>query len=271
LRREKEEIAVLVRPTPEKSKRNGEGHAVGVTGINKDGDLLRLYPLRFRYGEGLVDFRRNDLLEVTVTKPENDPRLESRKVLDYVNLEQPAKNREIKELILPLVTSLEKLNIEGVSLGVIKPELLDIEVRVNSIDTYDRQQYFNIMGDFLEKGEKARMPVEIKYTFRCEGEEACRGHKIVLLDWELNETVRNIVREERDPGAVKKKIREQLFELLKERELYFIMGTHFIYGTWMITGIFCPEKEGNNQSSIFDFRQEKTVAEMEKEQPALNR
>ncbi len=43
------------------------------------------------------------------------------------------------------------------------------------------------------------MPVEIKYIFRCEGEEACRGHKIVLLDWELNEAVRNIVREIKNP------------------------------------------------------------------------
>lgn len=264
MRREKEEIAVLVRATPEKSKRNGDVHAVGVTGINKAGELLRLYPLRFRYGEGLVDFRKNDLLEVTVTKPEHDLRWESRKVLDYVNLEKPAKDREIKELILPLVTSLERLNIEGASLGVVKPELLDVEVKVNSIETCDRQQYFNMMGDFLEKGEKARMPVEVRYTFRCEGEEACRGHKIILLDWELNETVRNIVREERELGAVKKKIREQLFELLKEKELYFIMGTHFIYGTWMITGIFCPEKENRNQSSIFDFKQERAAAAVEK-------
>ncbi|AAM04080.1 TPA: hypothetical protein HA338_15580 [Methanosarcina acetivorans] len=264
MRREKEEITVLVRATPEKSRRNGDVHAVGVTGINKAGELLRLYPLRFRYGEGLVDFRKNDLLEVTVTKPEHDLRWESRKVLDYVNLERPAKDRKIKELILPLVTSLERLNIEGASLGVIKPELLKAEVMVNSIETCDRQQYFNLMGDFLEKGEKAGMPVEVKYIFRCEGEEACRGHKIILLDWELNETVRNIVRGEREPGAVKKKIREQLFELLKEKELYFIMGTHFIYGTWMITGIFCPEKENRNQSSIFDFKQEKAASAVEK-------
>ncbi|AKB19094.1 MULTISPECIES: hypothetical protein [unclassified Methanosarcina] len=263
MKREKEEITVLIRATPEKSRRNGEVHAVGVTGINKAGELLRLYPLRFRYGEGLVDFRKNDLLEVMVTKPEHDLRLESRKVLDYVNLEKPAKDRKIKELILPLVTSLERLSIEGVSLGVVKPELLDVEVKVNSIETYDRQQYFNMMGDFLEKGEKARMPVEVRYTFRCEGEEACRGHRINLLDWELNETVRNIVREKREHEAVKKKIEEQLFELLKEKELYFIMGTHFTYGTWMITGIFCPEKEGRNQSSIFDFKQgsEATTAE----------
>lgn len=264
MRREKEEIAVLVRATPEKGKKNGDEHAVGVIGINKDGELLRLYPLRFRYGEGLVDFRKNDLLEVTVTKPENDLRWESRKVLDYVNLAQPAKGREIKELILPLVTSLERLNIEGASLGVIKPELLDIEVKINSIETYDRQQYFNMMGDFLEKGEKTRMPVEIKYTFRCKGEEACRGHRIILLDWELNEIVRNIVREEREPGNVGKKIRKQLFELLKKREPYFIMGTHFTYGTWMITGIFCPEKKSGNQSSIFDFKSERAAAAVEK-------
>lgn len=271
MRREKEKIAVLVRATPEKSKRNGEEHAVGVTGINKNGDLLRLYPFRLRYGEELMDFRRNDLLEVTVTRPENDPRWESRKVLDYANLGKPVKEREIKELTLSLVTSLEKLNMEGASLGVIKPELLDMEIKINSLEALDRQQYFDVMGDFLEKGEKAGMPVEIKYIFRCEGEKACRGHKIVLLDWELNETVRNIIREEKEPLAVKKRIREQLFESLKENELYFIMGTHFTYGTWLITGIFCPEKESANQKSIFDFRQRKTVFERNKEQPALNR
>lgn len=100
MRREKEEIAVLVRATPEKSKKDGDGHAVGVIGINKHGELLRLYPLGFRYGEGLVDFRKNDLLEVTVTKPEHDVRWESRKVLSHINLENPLKERKIKELTL---------------------------------------------------------------------------------------------------------------------------------------------------------------------------
>lgn len=271
MRREKEEIAVLVRAIPEKGKRDGDGYAVGVTGINKDGELLRLYPLRFRYGEGLVDVRRNDLLEVTVTKPDNDTRWESRKVLDYVNLKRHAKDREIRELILPLVTSIERLNIEGASLGLVKPELLDIEVKVNSLEIFDRQQYFNMMGDFLEKGEKARMPVEVKYNFRCEGEEACRGHKMILLDWELNETLRNIVREEKEPRAVKKRIKEQLFESLKEKEIYFIMGTHFMYGTWLIIGIFYPGKESRSQKSIFDFRQGRITTEMKKEQFAINR
>ena len=253
MRREKEEIAVLVRSTPEKSKKDGNGHPVGVTGINKDGELLRLYPFGFRYGEGLVDFRKNDLLEVTVTKPEHDIRWESRKVLSYVNLQSPLKEREIKELVLPLVKSVERLNTEGESLGVVKPEILDIEIKVNSIETYDRQQYFNLMGDFLEKGERAGMPVEVRYIFRCEGEEACRGHKIILLDWEFNETIRNIIRDEQEPAGVERKIREHFFNLMQEKELYFIMGTHFTYGTWMITGIFCPEKNSRNQSNLSGF------------------
>lgn len=103
----------------------------------------------------MVDFRKNDLLEVTVTKPEHDVRWESRKVLSHINLEKPLKEREIKELVLPLVTSIEKLNLEGASLGVVKPEILDLEIKVNSTEVYDRQQYFNLIGDFLEKGEKS--------------------------------------------------------------------------------------------------------------------
>lgn len=252
MRREKEEIAVLVIATPEKSKKDGNGHAVGVIGINKHGELLRLYPLGFRYGEGLVDFRKNDLLDVTVTRSEQDVRWESRKVLSHVNMEKPLKEREIKKLVLPLVTSIEKLNLEGASLGVVKPEILNIEIKVNSTEAYDRQQYFNLMGDFLEKGEKtARMPVEVRYFFRCE--EACRGHKLILLDWEFNETVRNIIRDEQEPAAVGRKIKEHFSDLMKERELYFIMGTHFTYGTWMITGLFCPEKNGKLQSSLSGF------------------
>ena len=100
-------------PPLKKVKRMGNGHPVGVTGINKDGELLRLYPFGFRYGEGLVDFRKNDLLEVTVTKPEHDIRWESRKVLSYVNLQRPLKEREIKELVLPLVTVCRKAEYRG--------------------------------------------------------------------------------------------------------------------------------------------------------------
>lgn len=253
MRREKEEIAVLVRATPERSKRDGDGHPFGVIGVNKDRELLRLYPLGFRYGEGLVDFRKNDILEVTVTRPEHDIRWESRKALSYVNLQKPLKEREIKGLVLPLATSIEKLNLEGASLGVIKPEIQDLEIKINRIEAYDRQQYFNLIGDFLEIGEKAGIPVEVRCNFRCEGEDACRGHKIIVLDWEFNETVRNILRIEQKPEKIKSRIKEYFLSRSQGKDLFFIIGTHFMYGTWMITGLFCPASNGKNQSNIFKF------------------
>lgn len=192
MRREKEEITVLFKTAPEKIVRDQERHSMGVVGINKNGELLRLYPQGLRYGEEIVDFRMNSLLEVMVTKPENDFRWESRKILTYTNLQSPHKKRKIEGLIQSLATSIEKLNIEGSSLGVVKPELLDLEIKVNSTGTYDRQQYFSFVREFLEKGRK--MPVEVRYVFKCKGETACRGHKVILLDWEFNEAIRNVIR-----------------------------------------------------------------------------
>ncbi|MGB9929596.1 MAG: hypothetical protein ACPK85_14540 [Methanosarcina sp.] len=250
---EKEEIAILVKATPEKGRVGEEEHTVGVIGVNKNKEILRLYPLGFRYGVGSGNFRKNDLLEVAISKPEYDLRWESRKVLSYTNLEKSLKEREVKERILPLSTSIERLNKEGSSLGIIKPEILNLEVKVNNIELYERQQYFNLIGDFLEKGERSRMPVEVRYIFKCKGEKACRGHKIILLDWEFNEGIRRIIRENKELVTLEKEIPEYAFSIMKEKEVYFVMGTHFIFGTWMIIGLYFPERGSKNQSKLSGF------------------
>lgn len=250
---EKEEIAVLVKATPEKGKIGEEEHAVGIIGVNKNKQLLRLYPLGFRYGESSGSFRKNDLLEVAISKPEYDLRWESRKVLSYTNLEKSLKEREVKERILPLSTSIERLNKESSSLGIVKPEILNLEIKVNNIELYERQQYFNLIGDFLEKGEKFRMPVEVRYIFKCKGEKACRGHKIVLLDWEFNEGIRRTIRENQEQASFEKEIKEYASSIMNEKEVYFIMGTHFTFGTWMIIGLYFPERGFRNQSKLSGF------------------
>jgi hypothetical protein len=52
-----------------------------------------------------------------------------------------------------------------------------------------------------------------------------------MLDWEFNETLRNIIRSEQKPSDIIGKIREYFFERSQGKELYFIMGTPFTYGT----------------------------------------
>ncbi len=252
MKQETEKIVVLVRATPEESKKHG--YLVCVAGINEKGEFRRVYPFEFSYGEKLIDFKKKDRIEVVLTEPDNDQRRESRKQIRYKNLHSPVEDEELRSLLGSKVSSIEKLKEENASLGVVKPELLDVKTEINSTEIYDKQQYFNLMGDYLvEKREKVKMPVELKYHFRCKNDLACKGHQIILLDWELNELARKIMREEIDTASIEEKIRNKFYDFMKERDLYFVMGTHFRFKTWMIIGIFYLKKKDEKQKNLFDF------------------
>lgn len=252
MKQETEKIVVLVRATPEESKKHG--YLVCVAGINEKGEFRRVYPFEFSYGEKLIDFKKKDRIEVVLTEPDNDQRRESRKQIRYKNLHSPIEDEELRNLLRSKVSSIEKLKEENASLGVVKPELLDVKTEINSTEIYDKQQYFNLMGDYLvEKREKVKMPVELRYHFRCKNDLACKGHQIILLDWELNELARKIMREEIDTASIEEKIRNKFYDFMKERDLYFVMGTHFRFKTWMIIGIFYLKKKDEKQKNLFDF------------------
>ena len=247
-----ENILVLVRVTPEKS--SNHGHLVCVAGINETSEWRRLYPIEFSYGEKSINFKKRDMIGVTLAMPDNDKRRESRKVIKHTNLNSQLSNDKVREWISPLVTSIEKLNEENASLGVIKPELLDVEIKIHSTEILDKQTYFSMAGDYLtESREKVKMPIEFRYIFKCKDEPDCAGHKIILIDWELNELARNIMRKDKDPDVIKEKIKNKLFDYMKTRDLYFFMGTHFRFGTWIIIGIFYPpQPEKSVQKTLFD-------------------
>ncbi len=251
--RKKEQVLVLVRATPEKSRKYG--YTVCVAGLNQYGELRRLYPFRFNYGDKLIDFKKKDIIEVEITNSDNDQRKESRKALNPRNLSSTLSNDEVRKRITPLVTSIENLKADDASLGIIKPELEDIEIKINSTEIYDNQAYFNLSGDYLTGKEEVKMPVEVRYLFKCKDNPNCSGHKLIIIDWELNELTRNIMKTDKDQSSIKTKIYERMFNFMKTRDLYLILGTHFRFKTWMIIGIFYPAllKEDKAQKSLFDF------------------
>jgi len=254
----KEKILVFVRATPEESTKYG--HKVCVAGITEKGEWRRLYPFKFVYGEKLIGFKKKDIIEVELGEPDNDKRKESRKVLGYKNLNSPLDDADAIKKILPLVSSIEKLEGEKASLGVIKPILSGIEVKVNDTKIYDDQACFSMTGDFMEKREKVKMPIELRYQFKCANEIDCKGHKIILIDWELNELVRNLLKKEKDAKIVQQKIKERFYDFMLERDLYFILGTHFKFGTWMVIGLFYPPKGLLSQKSLDEWKYEKCSA-----------
>lgn len=243
-----EKILVLVRTIPEKSAKYE--NLVCVAGINNNGEWRRLYPFEFRYGENSVNFRKKDLIEVTLANPDNDKRKESRKVTHHQNLNSHQDDDEVLKRIIPLVSSIEKLDKQHASLGVIKPELTGIDIIINSTNIYDEQTYFSLADDYLEKREKVKMPVELRYKFKCKDDPECKGHNIILIDWELNELVRNVMRREKDEKIIEDNIKGRFFDFMKTRDLYFFMGTHFRFSTWIIIGLFYPQKRKGVQLKL---------------------
>lgn len=239
----KEKILVLVRATPQESKKYA--HTVCVAGINEKGEWRRLYPFKFSYGKGRVDFKKRDLIEVDLEDSPNDKRPESRKVKSHTNLGIPQAYPQALARITPLISNIGQLKAANASLGVVKPELLGVEIKVHDTNIYDGQQYFSLAKSFLETREKVKMPVELRYEFRCRGGNCnCseNPHKLALIDWELNELARNIMRREKDPKIIEAKLREKFLYWMGTRDLHFFLGTHYKYKTWIIIGIFYPPK-----------------------------
>ena len=138
---------------------------------------------------------------------------------------------------------MEKLKEGDASLGIIKPrEDFKADVVVNDTNLHDEQTYLAATEKFLEKREKVKLPVELRYRFFCKGEPTCRGHHIILMDWELNELARNILKKDKNKKKAEHKIWKKFVGFMKGRDLYFVMGTHFKYKTWIIIGVFYPEK-----------------------------
>ncbi len=237
---------------PEESKKYG--HKVCVAGINESGEWRRLYPFQFAYGGKDIDFRKKDVIEAELAEPENDKRRESRKVVSYRSLEKRMEDADVIKRIRPLVSSIGRLDESGASLGVVKPEIVDFKVEVHDTSVVDEQKYLSLWSEeLLETREKVKLPIEASYLFMCGG-SGCRcskkPHDIKIIDWELNELARNVMKTTDDRKEIAQKIKDKFFTWMKSRDVYFFLGTHFRFGTWMIVGIFYPERGISEQKTL---------------------
>ncbi|MEK6923829.1 MAG: hypothetical protein AABW54_01150 [Candidatus Micrarchaeota archaeon] len=163
-----------------------------------------------------------------------------------------ADDAEVVSRLSPLVTSIGQLEANHATLGVVKPQLLGIRVTVNSTNLMDEQTYLNALADnSMTAREKVKLPVQVSYVFRC-GAGGCtctnKSHDITVIDWEVNELARNVMKTTSDKVLVEAKMRDKLFTWMQTRDLHFMMGTHFRWQTWMIVGFFYPPKPGAQQT-----------------------
>jgi len=267
----REQILILVKAYPQPSQKYGE--SVCTAGITLSGTWIRLYPVEFRNLPIESKFEKWSWIEASIIKS-SDPRPESHKInhdtiMNLHRIDTSGHWKLRKEILLPLCTnSLEELQVlhdtNKTSLGIIKPKHIEELVieRTSSEWSTEKQgaldravnqpSLFTIRKVPLKILEK--VPYKFSYRFTC-GNSMCTGHKLQILDWEINQSFRKWKRdygsEELALGMIRKKYFE---EFTQKRDLHFIMGTLKSldkFRVFSIIGLFYPPKEKYEQFALF--------------------
>lgn len=185
-----------------------------------------------------------------LTPPDaRDKRNESFKI-DMNSLEVLDKigDEEVRKIISPLVVpSIDHIVKSGASLGFIKPNIQDYDIDIISTELIDKQLQLEADGSVAPMG-KVKLDQESSYVFTCQDRSNCscsrRPHKISIHDWEVNELYRNVIKGTKEPATIKEKMRQKWFDwMTQQRDVFFMMGTHNRWKTWLIVSVLYLKKQ----------------------------
>ncbi|MGI0141250.1 MAG: hypothetical protein ACREBF_01185 [Candidatus Micrarchaeales archaeon] len=250
----------MVKTYPNLSRKYVETVCVG--GLTDNGKWIRIFPIRFRQLPFNKRFSKFDIIEAEV-EPTHDKfgRIENHTIKDTTieilgKLPATPENWERrKKLVLShLDKSLEELELkkesDHVTMGIIKPrEIIDFYRK--NIEEFREWEAELIQGNqktLIEKitGKKYESPLEkipywMGYHFYCQ-DERCNGHNMMCEDWEMLELFRNMRKREGSDEKAFEKVKQSYFTWMKERDIYFVVGTESKWNNFLIIGIFYPPK-----------------------------
>ena len=239
----KEKLLVLAKAYPEFSKKYG--HVLCIAGLTEDEEWRRIFPIP------ITDFYRDrfskrEWIEYTIKDEKGDYRKESKKInpQSIKRLDVKEDTETIRAIFRREKTSLESLKQQfkkdKTSLGVIMPILngFTLKERERKSEKEDFIAFNKAFVPIFKQKIPNKWP---RYHFRCDKE--CKGHKIICEDVEAQEPLRKATLKYKDiQDTIFDVVSGKLFDWMKTREPYFIMGTHFLYGTWLILSLIYPEK-----------------------------
>ncbi len=262
---EKIELLITVKTYPTPSTRYRE--IVCTAGVKQDGSWIRLYPIDYRFKDYSQWYKKYQWIEVDVEKPKQDPRPESYKLISDIKILSKiidTKNNwaERKKYVLAKGTKImcwleHNQNQNNISLAVIKPKKVKDFVWEKTSNQWTTKQIYALaemrLFDKNHPSQLEKIPYKFSYIFICE-EPNCKGHKMMIEDWEVME----LFRRTRDSYGEKeglKKVKEKFLDEIcsPKKDTYFFVGTVLQYGSWIIIGTFYPPKlqQSGEQMNLF--------------------
>lgn len=254
---EKKRVLILVKTYPVPSKNYTE--TVCTVGVTEEGKWIRLFPISYRYLKDDQQYPKYSWIEVYVTKAVGDNRIESfNPKMDSIKVIRPplkGKNQwnEAKSLLLPLAANslceLSQKRDGNISLGIFKPLAVTDFYWEKEASDWTEEEKQRLIQDSLfdiEKKPLEKTPYSFHYRFRC-NEPTCTGHDITIIDWEIHQAFRSWRRKYGEKETLNNIKDKWLNTMLSpSRDTYFIVGTHHVFKTFIILGVFWPPEDYQN-------------------------
>lgn len=251
-------VLPVVKAYPEPSEKYGT--TVCVAGVTvPEGLWVRLYPVRFMQLNENQRFKKYQIFEVVATKSEKDFRPESYRVDEETIrvVGQPVGSggnwSERKRLLAkaPVVSLCELQRLQRTdhtSLGMIRVREITrfrtVEADKEKFDKADKKYEYAATADLFNENKLKveALPFKYQYWFRCM-DDACKGHRSSIIDWEAYELHRKMIKRWGESKAFEK-VRQMYVDTIcgSNKDTYFFMGNMQQHpGSFLVLGAFYPQ------------------------------
>ncbi len=252
---ESKTVLITVKTYPNPSSKYIETVCCAGIDINS-GQLIRLYPIPFRFLEYNQQFPKYSIVNIKCHKAPRDKRIESYridqdsiKIIDRLDTKNKWSRR--KKIVLPTAScsfcEIQSLVSKNKSLGVFKPCDISFSWKKKKLDDAAKREAIYAQLSFFDKRKNAveQIPFDFYYQFKCHGASNCPGHKLIIIDWELGQSYRSW----RDIYGTEKLLLGKIEErwlggmCTDKHDTYFYVGNqHRFQDQFMVLGVFYPLK-----------------------------
>lgn len=248
----KERLLVLAKATPEVSGKYE--HLICVAGITDKGQWRRVYPIPWEvfWKTSSMNFKKKSWIEYELQKDTpSDHRPESRKINpNTIKVVREATFKEIDDLLKARLTTIEELEAKTPkiqSLGAVLPsQILDF---VPTDNPHYQEMVKKKQQTTLGGGSAVKLDIpKFKHRYIFKDDSEGREHQLLCEDWEAAELYRHCEKkreagEYKDEAEVQEKVKAKMFGMIRSKKpVYFIVGSHFRFPTYMVIGVIYPKK-----------------------------
>ncbi|WP_146203810.1 hypothetical protein [Azospirillum sp. TSO5] len=234
------EAIVLIKAAPQVGLKHGE--TVCCAALDIYGKWLRLYPVSFRYLDEGKKFSRWDRIHFRWRLPNDDRRLESRRVdQDTLSIVGSLKQSERQSFLdRAIVTSLDRERQAGRSLALLRVEVRDFRYQKKNPDELlaEKAKFESLRAQRDMFNSKKLIPYEpCPYRFKYRYKTDDGDREGTCQDWEIEATFFRWSREYGEKPALE--MMEKTFgEEYPHKGMLLAMGTHSVYpDRWLINGV----------------------------------